>query len=142
MVPRHPERFDEAAQLVEAFAAKRGICWHRYSQREDFESTVTLVDALGELVNIYAISDIVILGGAFVPVGGHNAAEAAQFGCRILSGPHYFNQKDIFEAVEGITVVESEDLPKRLLQYAQIKPANLRWRTDLTPIVKELEGLL
>lgn len=142
VVPRHPERFDEAAQLVEAFAAKRGICWHRYSQREDFESTVTLVDALGELVNIYAISDIVILGGAFVPVGGHNAAEAAQFGCRILSGPHYFNQKDIFEAVEGITVVESEDLPKRLLQYAQIKPANLRWRTDLTPIVKELEGLL
>jgi len=118
IVPRHPERFD------------------------DFESTVILVDVLGELVNIYAISDIVILGGAFVPVGGHNAAEAAQFGCRILSGPHYFNQKDIFEAVEGIAIVEPANLGRRLLQYGQIKPASIRWRTDLTPIVKELEALL
>lgn len=142
VVPRHPERFEEAAQLVEAFAAKRGVSWHRYSQRADFESTVTLVDALGELVNIYAISDIVILGGAFVPVGGHNAAEAAQFGCRILSGPHYFNQKDIFEAVEGIAIVEPANLGRRLLQYGQIKPATLLWHTDLTPIVKELEALL
>jgi len=100
------------------------------------------VDVLGELVNIYAISDIVILGGAFVPVGGHNAAEAAQFGCRILSGPHYFNQKDIFEAVEGIAIVEPANLGRRLLQYGQIKPASIRWRTDLTPIVKELEALL
>ena len=142
VVPRHPERFDEAAELVEAFAAKRGVSWHRYSQRADFESTVTFVDALGELVNIYAVSDIVILGGAFVPVGGHNAAEAAQFGCRILSGPHYFNQKDIFEAVEGIAIVEPANLGRRLLQYGQIKPASLRWRTDLTPIVKALEALL
>ncbi len=142
VVPRHPERFDEVAELVEAFAAKRSVSWHRYSQHEDFESTVTLVDALGELVNIYAVSDIVILGGAFVPVGGHNAAEAAQFGCRILSGPHYFNQKDIFEAVEGIAVVEPANLGRRLLQYGQIKPASLRWRTDLSPIVNELEALL
>jgi len=142
IVPRHPERFDEVVQFVEAFAAKRGINWHCYSQRADFESTVILVDVLGELVNIYAISDIVILGGAFVPVGGHNAAEAAQFGCRILSGPHYFNQKDIFEAVEGIAIVEPANLGRRLLQYGQIKPASIRWRTDLTPIVKELEALL
>jgi len=101
-----------------------------------------LVDALGELVNIYAISDIVILGGAFEPIGGHNAAEAAQFGCKIISGKHYFNQKDIFEAVEGIVVVEAGNLSRRLSQHALLKPTKIKYRTDITPIIKSLKNCI
>ncbi len=142
MVPRHPERFEKVSQMVASYAQQKQWQMHRYSEEEGFESDITVVDTLGELVNIYAISDIVILGGAFEPIGGHNAAEAVQFGCKIISGPHYFNQKDIFEAVEGITVVEAENLSRRLTQYGLLTPTRLKYRTDLSPILEAFRVLL
>jgi len=142
VVPRHPERFDKVASLVEVFSEEENLTWHKYSRNENFESDITVVDKLGELVNIYAISDIVILGGAFEPIGGHNAAEAAQFGCKIISGKHYFNQKDIFEAVEGIAIVENSNLSRRLSQHGLLKSARIKHRTDITPILKSIQDVL
>lgn len=142
VVPRHPERFKKVASEVEYFSQEEGFSWQRYSEEENLESDIIVVDMLGELVNLYAISDIVILGGAFEPIGGHNAAEAAQFGCKIISGKHYFNQKDIFESVEGIAVVESSNLSRRLSQYALLKPTSLKHRTDISPIIESLKEVL
>ena len=142
MVPRHPERFSKVATEVERFAIEEEMTWQRYSEQEDFESDIIVVDKLGELVNLYAISDIVILGGAFEPIGGHNAAEAAQFGCKIISGKHYFNQKDIFDAVEGIAVVEASNLSRRLSQHGLLKETHIKHRTDISPIVKSLKDVL
>ena len=149
LVPRHPERFDKVASLVQKIAGSRQqgesddrLRWHRYSERENFDSDIILVDTLGELVNMYAISDIVILGGAFEPIGGHNAAEAAQFGCKIISGEHYFNQKDIFDAIEGIAVVEASNLSKRLLQHGLLKPTRIKNKSDITPIVESIKSVL
>ena len=142
VVPRHPERFTKVASQVERFAKEEGFTWQRYSEQEDFESDVIVVDKLGELVNLYAVSDIVILGGAFEPIGGHNAAEAAQFGCKIISGKHYFNQKDIFDAIEGIAVVEASNLSRRLSQHALLKPTKIKHRTDISLIVKSLKDVL
>ena len=142
LVPRHPERFDKVAQMAETFARQHGLSMQRYSTDEGLKSDIVVVDVLGELVNLYAISDIVILGGAFEPIGGHNAAEAAQFDCKIISGEHYFNQRDIFEAVEGIAIVEASNLSKRLLQHALLKPARIKTRTDITPLVESIESVL
>jgi 3-deoxy-D-manno-octulosonic-acid transferase len=142
MVPRHPERFEKVAKMIEAFGSEHQMRMGRYSQGGVLDTDIVLVDALGELVNVYAISDIVILGGSFVPVGGHNAAEAAQFGCKIISGPHYFNQKDIFEAVEGIAVVEASNLSKRLLQHPQLKSTTIKNRSDILPIIESLVDVL
>lgn len=142
LAPRHPERFDEAAELIEQSVADREYGWHRYSENESLEDDVVLVDTLGELVNIYAVSDIVILGGAFEPVGGHNAAEAAQFGCKIISGMHYFNQKDIFSAVEGIEIVKTDDLAERLQQHHEIVPAKIIQRSDISPIVESIKKVV
>jgi 3-deoxy-D-manno-octulosonic-acid transferase len=142
VVPRHPERFEKVAGLVENIAKSEQLSWHRYSNLADFSSDIVLVDALGELVNIYAMTDIVILGGAFEPIGGHNAAEAAQFGCKILSGKHYFNQTDLFNAIEGIAIVENSNLKRRLLQYGLLKSTKIKYRTDISPIVKSLQDVL
>ena len=142
VVPRHPERFDRVAGMVKQFAKTEGLSWQRYSKNKKIESDIVLLDALGELVNVYAISDIIILGGAFEPIGGHNAAEAAQFGCKVISGPHYFNQKDIFEAVEGIAVVEASNLSRRLLQHAQLKGTKIKYKSDITPIIESLKNVL
>jgi 3-deoxy-D-manno-octulosonic-acid transferase len=142
LAPRHPERFNKVGQMMELFAKEYQYIMQRYSQNEILESDIVLVDTLGELVNIYAISDIVILGGAFEPIGGHNAAEAAQFGCKIISGEHYFNQKDIFDAIEGITVVKASNLSKRLLQHGVLKPTVIKNKSDITPIVESIQSVL
>ncbi len=142
LVPRHPERFDKVAKMMEDFAKTYQVTGQRYSQNEVLSSDIILVDVLGELVNMYAISDIVILGGAFEPIGGHNAAEAAQFGCKIISGEHYFNQKDIFDAIEGIAVVEASNLSRRLLQYGLLKPTKIKSKSDITVITESLKSVL
>ncbi len=142
IAPRHPERFEKVAQEIERFATIHGYSTQHYSELEEITSDIVLLDALGELVNLYAVSDIVILGGSFVPVGGHNAAEAAQFGCRILSGSYYFNQRDIFEAVEGITIVDTESLSQKLLDYKEIEPAKIKYRSDMRPIMERLRDVL
>ncbi len=142
LVPRHPERFDKVAKMMEGFAESYQLTAQRYSQNEVLSSDMILVDVLGELVNIYAISDIVILGGAFEPIGGHNAAEAAQFGCKIISGEHYFNQKDIFDAIEGIAVVEASNLSRRLLQHGLLKPTRIKNKSDIISITESLKRVL
>ncbi len=142
LVPRHPERFDKIAKMVETFAKEHGFSMQRYSQNESMQSDIILLDVLGELVNVYAISDIVILGGAFEPIGGHNAAEAAQFGCKIISGKHYFNQKDIFDAIEGIAVVEASNLSRRVLQHGVLKSTRIKSKSDITPIIESLKSVL
>jgi len=142
LVPRHPERFEQVAELVEGYAQEHHYSWHKYSENEALNSDIVLADILGELVNIYAISDLVILGGAFAKIGGHNAAEAAQFGCKIISGEHYFNQRDIFSMIEGIAVVTEANLARRLQQHAQLIPTRIIQRTDIKPILDSINGVL
>ena len=139
LVPRHPERFSEVSKMVEELASLEHYTWHNYSENEALNSDIIVADVLGELVNIYAISDIVILGGAFAKVGGHNAAEAAQFGCKIISGEHYFNQRDIFSMIEGIAIVTEESLARRLQQHGQLMKTTIIQKTDMSPILESIK---
>jgi 3-deoxy-D-manno-octulosonic-acid transferase len=141
VVPRHPERFGRVKSLLTSLCQKESYKFGAFTQGGSvWQCDVILCDQLGELVNLYAVSDVVLLGGSFVPAGGHNAAEAAQFGCKILSGPHYFNQRDIYAAIDGIEVVEAEGVTQRLLGYAQLTPCSLRTTANITPILKSLKG--
>ncbi len=139
IVPRHPERFKKVSSMVEELAKFHHYSWHNYSDNEAFNSDIIVADILGELVNIYAISDIVILGGAFEPIGGHNAAEASQFGCKIISGECYFNQRDIFAMIEGIAIVKKESLAKTLIEHKKLKNTKIINRTNIEPILKSIE---
>jgi 3-deoxy-D-manno-octulosonic-acid transferase len=56
---------------------------------------VLLVDTIGELMPLYAVSDLVFVGGSLVPVGGHNLLEPASLGVATLFGPHMNNFRDI-----------------------------------------------
>jgi len=142
LAPRHPERFEKVSQMVDVFSRTHGLSMQKYSEKEEIESDIVVVDVLGELVNVYAISDIVILGGAFEPIGGHNAAEAAQFGCKIISGKHYDNQRDIFASIDGIAVVGPSELNKCLLQHHLLRPAKINMQTDITAIIASIEKCL
>lgn len=79
IVPRHPERFEKVNILISDYIKNKDITYHKYSVKEDFDSDIILIDKMGMLNDIYAISDVVILGGAFEKIGGHNPVEPAFF---------------------------------------------------------------
>ena len=88
LVPRHPERFDAVAQLVQ----QRGFVMARRSLRNvDAKTQVLVGDSMGELMGLYAAADVAFVGGSLVPTGGHNLLEPAALGMAIVQGPHSFN---------------------------------------------------
>ena len=139
IVPRHPERFDKVNGLIKEFIKKKDLTYHRFSVQEDFNSDIVLIDKMGELNNIYAISDAVVLGGAFEKIGGHNPIEPAYFGCRIISGEHYFDQKALFECVNNYTIVKNDELKDIMKNIKKLEKATLDKIGSVEPILNEIK---
>jgi 3-deoxy-D-manno-octulosonic-acid transferase len=55
---------------------------------------VIIIAEMGRLLDMYAISDIAIIGGTFKPFGGHNPLESASQGVVTVVGPHIQNIED------------------------------------------------
>lgn len=99
LIPRHPERFDQAAELL----SRSGLPFTRRSRllTQGAGSTVTaracegklvlLGDTLGEMAYYYAASQVAIIGGSFEPLGGQNFIEACAIGVPVIVGPHTRN---------------------------------------------------
>jgi 3-deoxy-D-manno-octulosonic-acid transferase len=91
LAPRHPERLDE----VEALASARGLAVVRRSRvSPGAGAPVILLDTMGELASLYAVADVIFVGGSLVPVGGHNVVEPALHAKAVVFGPHMANFRD------------------------------------------------
>ena len=140
VVPRHPERFEKVASLCKIFAAQKGLSFSRFSKSGTLDADLVLMDRMGELVNLYAIADVVILGGSFVTgVGGHNPLEAAHFHTRLVSGRHIFNQEALFPLVENVVFCEAEEIEEAI---AMAKPTSSRGEADLARLIGELSHVV
>jgi len=135
VVPRHPERFDAVWGLIAQHAGLSCGRWSRDGGIRALERhAVVLVDAMGELNNLYAISDIAVLGGAFrKDVGGHNPLEPAYFGCRVITGEHAYNQRELMRYVDHVAVVNASALTETLLAADRLRPAAISGQADLNP---------
>lgn len=89
LVPRHPNRFDWVAGLASA----RNLSIRRRSANEmpDVATRVWLGDSMGEMFAWYALADVAMIGGSWLPHGGQNLIEACAVGCPVIVGPHTFN---------------------------------------------------
>ncbi|MDU0457466.1 MAG: 3-deoxy-D-manno-octulosonic acid transferase [Geobacteraceae bacterium] len=115
LVPRHPERSGEVAALLE----RGGIPFRR---RTALDGTGTLpkggallVDTVGEMMSLYALSDIAFVGGSLVPTGGHNLLEPASLGIPCLFGPHMDNFREIATLVLGYDAGIRIETPPQLV---------------------------
>ena len=136
IVPRHPERFSLVAKELK----ENGYDFKLFSKEKNFNSSITLVDVMGELINIYAISEVVLLGGSFVDnVGGHNPLEPAYFGCKIISGKYFFNQKALYEVVQNIVVCNDVSKLEECIKSA--KAAYYDKNFDINKVVKTITSL-
>jgi 3-deoxy-D-manno-octulosonic-acid transferase len=104
LVPRHPERFDAVARLLD----QSGLAWqHRTGLKENSaaDSTATkpsrilLVDAVGELGAWWGVAQIAFVGGSFGRRGGQNMIEPAAYGAAVSFGPNTWNFNDIVSSL-------------------------------------------
>jgi len=112
LVPRHPERFDAAANLSTSMGfrtqtrSRVGICGP--------DTQCFVADTMGELLLFYAACDVAFVGGSFAKIGGHNVLEAAALHKPVVVGPHTFNFTEINQilADRGAlkTVANAEEL--------------------------------
>ena len=94
LAPRHPERFQEVASLLET----SGLTWARRTappQPGDARCDVILLNTIGELTAAYPLAAIVFVGGSITKKGGHNVLEPAATGAAVVTGAH----TDNFEAI-------------------------------------------
>jgi len=89
IVPRHPQRFDEVANLIE----QRGLKLQRRSANAAItaDTQIVLGDSMGEMFAYYAACDIAFIGGSLLPFGAQNLIEACAVGKPVLIGPHTYN---------------------------------------------------
>lgn len=94
IVPRHPQRFDEVANLLKM----RRLIYQRRSAMDEswgevsMSSTqVLLGDSMGEMFTYYAACDAAFIGGSLLPFGGQNLIEACAMSKPVLIGPHTYN---------------------------------------------------
>jgi 3-deoxy-D-manno-octulosonic-acid transferase len=94
LVPRHPDRFEEVARLVEAsglpFARRSRIT----SPLPEMPAAV-LLDTVGELGAAWGLADVGFTGGSLDGArGGQSLIEPAGYGVPCVFGPHVWNFKD------------------------------------------------
>ena len=135
IAPRHPNRGDAIAECAD-HAPQRS--------RGDVpgpQSTIYVMDSLGEMSSLFGIADYVFLGGSLVPSGGHNPLEPADFGLPILTGTHIFKNKAEFDGLAAAGVVfeiaDAATITHRIRQFE----TNHISRADLAESAKNYVAL-
>ncbi len=107
IVPRHPQRFAEVAELL----ARNDVEFVRRSTGMPAADTqVWLGDSMGEMAAYYTLADIAFIGGSLLPLGGQNLIEAAACGCPVVIGPHTLNfQRATEDAIAAGAAIRVDD---------------------------------
>jgi len=125
IVPRHPQRFEEVAALLQA----SGLPWQRRSQwvadvahlSAPQEAGLVLGDSLAEMPFYYGVASVALLGGSFARLGGQNLIEACACACPVVMGPHTFNFKQAAQwAIDAQAGVRCTDMATAMAQALAI----------------------
>lgn len=133
LAPRHPERFEEIAQLL----LKKKIPFFRWSEpdKRNGEERVLLVDAMGRLPIIYSLSRLAIVGGSFTDkIGGHNVLEPTVYGLPVFFGPYTFRQTELVEHVLKEKIgkqVTLEELPFAIEHFFNTPSEEISFRNSI-----------
>ena len=154
IAPRHPERFDEVESIIKGsgfsytrrsmYRAAPGAGADRAASKNP---SVVLLDTLGELMTVYSLSDLAIVGGSLVEgIGGHNLMEPAYFGKPVLYGPYlstYLNMAEMLEAAGGgIRVSDVAELATKLKELLANDLLRAKTGSSARRVVEENRGAI
>jgi len=99
LVPRHPERFEKVAQLIK----DQNFILARRSEHQTITevTNVYLGDTMGEMLTLYATSDVAVVCGSIKPIGGQNSLEPAALSVPPIVGPYTGNCEEITEQLKS-----------------------------------------
>lgn len=124
VVPRHPQRFDEVAQLLRSGA--QGVGRRSRGESPHPQQRVFLGDTLGEMAFYYAAADVAVIGGSFAPHGGQNLIEACAAGIPVVLGPSMYNFADAtrlaLEAGAALQAANATEAVRAALELCADRP--------------------
>jgi 3-deoxy-D-manno-octulosonic-acid transferase len=137
LIPRHPQRFSEAAAILQKHGLK-SVLRSAGMEMPSTHTPIMLGDTLGEMAFYYAAADVAIVGGGFAPFGGQNLIEACAAGTPVIIGPHMHNffqaTRDAVAAGAAIQVTDmnqalrtAHELLSDLPRLESMRQAALAW---------------
>ncbi|VAW51105.1 3-deoxy-D-manno-octulosonic acid transferase [hydrothermal vent metagenome] len=136
IAPRHPER----GQSIQKQLNNINIATRSQNTTITQQTEIYLLDTVGELKNYFSTAKAVIMGGSFVPIGGHNILEPASFHCAIITGIYMENfQEELNLMLETKSIIQVKDyneLSDKLEELLDSKEL----RTSLTNKTSDLEN--
>lgn len=94
IVPRDINRGEDIQKLAERLNYDLPL----YTDYEKSSEDGIIINTIGELLNWYKLSDLVIMGGTFMgTMGGHNILEAIYFKKAVIVGNYMYNFIEIYE---------------------------------------------
>jgi 3-deoxy-D-manno-octulosonic-acid transferase len=144
LVPRHPDRFAEVAQLVE----RSGLPFARRSQiGEQLPEmpAVVLLDTVGELGAAWGLADVGYIGGSLDGQrGGQSMIEPAGYGVPTLFGPHVWNFRDAANRLIGaggaVMVQDAAELERELAKLLEDAGRREQMGEAARKLVREQQG--
>lgn len=123
--PRHVERADAVIELLQQEGFQP---WRRTQGTPVAPQEQIVLDTFGELGKVYAVADVAIIGGSFVPLGGQNLLQPLAHGKPVVHGPYMQNFRDVasmaHQAGVAWTAKDEDELVEqvsRLLRDARLR---------------------
>jgi len=144
IVPRHPER----GAAITAMASGMGLnaLQRSQGQRPGRDTGIYVSDTIGELGLYYAIAPFAFIGGSLVPHGGQNPIEAVKLGAGVVTGPHWHNFRDAYQALaarQGCRFVTGADDLEAVVRELLAGPDGLAvMRASAEAVITERGGAL
>ena len=108
------------------------------------EYPLLIIDTIGELGRIYAVGDVVFVGGSFSNTGGHNVLEPAAHAKPILVGPSMQNFKDSYALLSKVKackmVNNNDELTKEMLDILGNDERRTQMGAASLQVIKENRG--
>ena len=116
LVPRHLDRIPKLEELIKS----QGLTYKKYSELEEGDYQVLIVDKMGVLRKFYSIADVTFVGGTLVNIGGHSLLEPLFYRKTPIFGKYLQNVKDISKEVLkreiGYLAENSEEIYENILK--------------------------
>lgn len=140
LIPRHPNRFDEVARLLDT----AGIPWQRRSELNPTAlgdpaaqvppqqvARILLVDTVGELAAWWGTAGIAFVGGSMGSRGGQNMIEPAAYGAAVSFGPQTKNFRDVVQMLLAGNAAEVVHDGEQLESFVARCLTDPAWATQL-----------
>lgn len=143
LAPRQIVRGEEIVTMCESYGLQ-AVRRSTMDRPADEATPVVILDTIGELGRLYALGDIIFVGGSFVPVGGHNILEPAAHGKPIMVGPYMLNFTEIYQLLSDRgacrIVHNAEELEAEWMLLSENEQLRTERGTHCLEIVNENQG--